>query len=233
MRALQRAPLSLKRSVDFGYFAAMKVQSFFASSTDHTFLLHEAQVHRLLGPDKNCVQYVMAAVGIDMETVKKVPQLHLARILVSDNRLLHSAKVINRTLGEPEHVCGRLVDAALADIPGVAMAKSTLHGLSQWVLDGSAQDNDSHPARKILKCLNATELAAVIAIASGNYLDEIVYDSGRESWEKLATMYANHRMSPEIALYISKGATLESIQHNMDIGDYANTCGGAMAFLKF
>jgi hypothetical protein len=175
----------------------------------------------------------MAAAGMDMETVQKVPQLHLARLWVSDNRLLHSAKVINRTLGEPENVCGRLVDAALSDIPGAAMAKSTLHGLSQWALDCLAQDDDSHPAKAILKCLTSRELEAVQAIANGNAREENVYDSGRVGWEKLAREYANRKLSPEIALYISKGAILESIQHNLDNGDYANTCGGAMALLKF
>jgi hypothetical protein len=108
---------------------------FFASSTDHTRLLDEADVHRVTLVD-GVTQYVMAPNGTDLEIVQKVPQLHLARLFVKDN-VLYGAKVINRTLGEPKLVCGKILDAALQDV-GIdkARARSTLHGLSDWVLDG-------------------------------------------------------------------------------------------------
>ena len=83
-----------------------RVAIFFASSTDHTRLLAEAEVHRwVVPPDNNNstsrTQYVLVANGMDLEMVKQVPQLHLARLFVtSDQSTMYGAKVVNRTLGD-------------------------------------------------------------------------------------------------------------------------------------
>jgi len=101
-------------------FATPKVEqrltcrSFFASLTDHSTLLGTAQVHRLdVGNNgKQQHQCVTAADGMDLDTVQKVPQLHLAQLQREDNALC-DANVMNSTLGSIHQVCGWLMEAAL------------------------------------------------------------------------------------------------------------------------
>jgi hypothetical protein len=199
---------------------------FFASSTDHTRLLDEADVHRVTLVD-GVTQYVMAPNGTDLEIVQKVPQLHLARLFVKDN-VLYGAKVINRTLGEPKLVCGKILDAALQDV-GIdkARARSTLHGLSDWVLDGMRIKKrvDS------LSGLSDGELSAIEAIAKEPSTEK--YDTSRMIWEKLAQEYIDRGCATEAALYQSREGVLTEIEHHADTSELANTSGGAMALFEF
>lgn len=218
--------------------AATVKRSFFASSTDHTRLLQDAEVHRLPHGNDGTTQYVMVAAGSETEMVKKVPQLHLARLYVTHD-CLHGAKVINKTLGHMEDVCGKLVDAALADIPGQhAKARSNLHGLSPWVLKGASGDpNSDHTSMVALRGYSPQDRDAVAAIATARYPwsydDELVYDAGKDLWEQCAREFIKQKHSHEAELYKSKGAKLDKIEHRADKSDYASTCGGAMAFFKF
>ena len=202
------------------------IRTFFASSTDHTRLLNEAEIH-CLAQDDGSKQYVMAASGMDIDTVRKVPQLHLARLFLQD-KTLFGAKVINRTLGNPSAVCGRLVEAALKDVGAGAKARSTLHGLSDWVLEGIR----TQKGVDTLDNLPEAELKAIEAIAKGDLTDS-VYQEGKERWEILAREYVDKNLGAEAALYQSKGGKLVTVEHQADTSEFANTSGGAMALFSF
>ena len=232
---------------------------FFASSTDHTRLLADAEVHHFSAAahGDNVQQYIMAAAGVDLATIQKVPQLHLARLFVENDtnnggHTLFGAKVINRTLGSVPDVCGKLVDAALNDIAGghAAKARSALHGLSDWVLegirivqqDGGAAGEDEvghhhHASLAVLSDLSpdSDEWKAVEAIASSSsgLVDETIYNPGREAWEQLAHEFVAQGLSEEATLYQSKGATFSAIEHRADTTVFAETSGGAMALFSF
>eukprot|EP00977_Amphora_coffeiformis_P016761 scaffold5296_cov163-Amphora_coffeaeformis.AAC.16 len=174
---------------------------FFASSTDHTRLLAEAQVHRwVVPPDSSnnnnnnassSTQYVLAAHGMDLEMVKKVPQLHLARLfLTSDSGTMNGAKVVNRTLGDPAFVCGKLVDAALQD--GATLARSTLHGLSDHVLQQASLSSDGR----------------LVTLARGKNLAYGNDDEIATNWETLARDFISSRQCLETNLHMDKGGTL-------------------------
>ena len=93
--------------------------------------LHQQQQH----DDNSIIQYVLVANGTDKDLVLKVPQLHLARLFVdpSSTPIIFGTKVVNRTLGDPVDVCGKLVDAARQQ-DGAKLARCALHGLSDYVL---------------------------------------------------------------------------------------------------
>jgi hypothetical protein len=200
---------------------------FFASSTDHTTLLKFAQVH-CLNEREGVHRYVMAAEGIDFETVAKVPQLHLARLDRKDN-LVFGAKVINRTLGTPAQVCGKLLDRALQDMGSEkgAQARSTLHGLSAWVIRGLQKDL----AIDTLSQLRASELEAIAAIARGEAGAE-AYDVGRASWEQLIVEFVEKGLGEEAELYLSKGGGFLTVEHHSDQSEYADTSAGSMALFS-
>lgn len=187
-------------------------RTFFASSTDHTRLLKEAKIH-CLPLDDGKKQYVLAADGVAMDVVKKVPQLHLARICL-DGSKIYGAKVVNRTLGSIPEVCGRLLDAALSD--GGEEAHAALHGLSEWVQKEKLEGRKENEA----KLLNE--------IANG-ILDN--YDS--DLWQPLAMEYATSGMAGEANLYAEKNGKLIRIAHQADTSEFANTSAGAMAIFHF
>lgn len=238
---------------------------FFASSTDHTLLLRNARVHRM--PATKCSdgasvqQYVMASGEMDTAIVLKVPQLHLARLSLTTgvdgaNPVLHGAKVINRTLGSIDAVCGKLVDTILSDIgkddkDTIVRARGTLHGLSEWVLEGY-RDVQAHrdsstlhakslsgPRDDILLDLSTLDLNNVFAIANADTSQKWNKNSDAEmsiafdAWESMTREFLNQDKSSESLLYQSKGAKLEAIEHLSDTSDFANTCGGAMAVWRF
>jgi hypothetical protein len=216
------------RSPNVGIFSSRRLASkrtFFASSTDHTQLLAEAEVH-CIPQDDGSTQYVMAASGMDVATVRKVPQLHLARLSLLD-KTLFGAKVVNRTLGSHSVVCEKLVDAALKDAGAGAQARSTLHGLSEWVLNGLKEKEGIDAVAK----LKDSEIKALEAIAGGD-LDEKVYNVGKEGWEKLAREYIEKGNGAEAMLYVSKGGKLVAFERS-DTSEFANTSGGAMAVFSF
>lgn len=262
------------RRVRFASLSSSKptqtVRSFFASSTDHTRLLQESRVFRLPQSDNgdnnnsnketDHVMYVLAASGSELALVQKVPHLHLARLHRSttkenaddngggggDNVIqLWGAKVVNRTLGLPVHVCGKLVDAALEDAlvgsngndnnsktytNSVVTAKTTLHGMCDWVSKLSDEqlrdivagsDNDCNIAalREIAHCKNNNQ----------------VYAQHQKQWEALAQHYVLNcqDLAHEAALYQSKGAQFKAIFHHADTSEFADTCAGTMALMEF
>jgi len=207
-------------------YQAVARRSFFASSTDHSRLLAESKVHRLISGDSK--QYVMAADGMDLETVQKVPQLHLARLNLKSDGTMYGAKVINRTLGSPEEVCGKLVDVARKD--GGIRARSHLHGLSEWVLNGLRNETTI----PILQEEDDEVLQDIEKIASGQvtYSDPI-YQANKDRWERLAQEFVKLGLGGEAALYQSKGASLSSIEHGTDDSEYADTSAGVMALFTF
>jgi hypothetical protein len=187
-------------------------RTFFASSTDHTRLLAESEIHCLpLSDGKR--QYVLAAGGMELDVVKKVPQLHLARIYL-DGSKIYGAKVVNKTLGSMSHVCGRLLEVALND--GGNEAHATLHGLSDWVQKEKLIGRDEQEA-KILDDISNGKL--------DNYDDKL--------WEPLALEFAKSGLAGEANLYADKNGTLIRILHHADTTEFANTSGGAIAIYQF
>lgn len=142
--------------------------------------------------------------------VQKVPQLHLARIYLNGNNVVYGAKVVNKTLGDIPHVCSRLLDAALEN--GATEAHSTLHGLSEWVLESNNNKND----------------AIITEICNGNMEH---YDAA--AWEPLARDFVQSGLADEVNLYLQKqGAELIRIEHRADTSEFANTSGEAMAIIS-
>jgi hypothetical protein len=200
---------------------------FFASSTDHTQLLAEAEVH-CIPKDAGMKQYVLTANGMDLDTVQKVPQLHLAR-LVLDGKKIHGAKVVNRTLGDPKHVCPRLLEAALKDVGPGAEAWSTLHGLSEWVAAAASAakvGGDAPP--DALQGMDKVQVDILQGIASGKGLE---YDE--KGWEMVAVEFVNKGLGSESNLYMERQGKLDRIEHMADVSEFADTSGGAMAVFKF
>lgn len=225
-----RVACTTSRSVYSSITHRPTTRTFFASSTDHTQLLKESQVHRLPQDDGSTL-YVMAAEGMDADTVQKVPQLHLARLTMQDN-VIGGAKVVNRSLGSTSIVCAKLFDAALKDGGAGTRAKSMLHGLSEWVLEG-IKDEGSVEA---VVGLEKADLEALEAIAGGGgdlLVDEAVYAKGKADWERLAREYVEKGNGEEAVLYVSKGGKLVSVEHLADTSEFARESGGAMAIFSF
>jgi len=219
------------------------VRSFFASSTDHSKLLGTAQVHRLDDDGKQLHQYVIAADGMDVDMVRKVPQLHLARLWRESN-VLYGAKVVNSTLGSIHQVCGRLVEAALQDVKDgggkEAFARSTLHGLSEWILKGlggnTNNSNDDAALETILASIGDSDVLAVEELAkSGNLskISEEIYSQAQPHWDKLAVEFIKQGLGEEAPLYEASGGVLKQIDHRADNTDYSSSSGGAMALYEF
>ena len=96
---------------------------FFASSTDHSDLLGTAEAHVATpdpASDPGARKYFLVPHGTDLDLALRVDKLQLAWVH-SSGGVVHSARVLQRTLGDPADVCGRLVDMALADIRAEGM----------------------------------------------------------------------------------------------------------------
>ena len=215
-------------------------RTFFASSTDHTRLLETAEVH-VISREGGTRQYVMAAHGMDLDTITKVPQLHLARIYLGpDGSTIYGARSVNRTLGSISDVCSRVLDAAMTDAmagggTSAMRARSTLHGLSEWAEGGLGvtEKKGSGPIRCLGDML-VEDREAVRIVASGKALGGgEAYDAARGGWESLAAEFVGLGLGDEAALYGSRGGVLERIEHLADDGDFADASGGAMAIFKF
>jgi hypothetical protein len=180
-------------------------------------LLKDAEVHRLDGDDGQH-QYVLVDYGMDLETVRKVPQLHLGR-LFRDGKTIYGAKVVNKTLGDCAKVCGKLLEAALDDAWKQSsggddiQALATLHGLSDYVLE--KQNGDTSPT--------------IIEIAQ-NQADST---SDGQAWETICLHFVQAGLSSEANLYQNHNGKFSHIGHNRDTTDYANTCAGSMAVFRF
>jgi hypothetical protein len=234
MASIQRvATAGLQRPSNYCQLLHSK-RSFFASSTDYTRLLKEAEVFRF--QENSGWLYVMAAGGSEESTVIKVPQLHLARLhLDAKENIVWGAKVVNRTLGSPQHVCGKLVDAARKDMENAlepARAKSVLHGLSEWVLTNALKAPQTING---LQGISPSTVEALSAVAR-NQSNTNLYEQNKQFWELLARAFLKDLDASKIgeaALYQSKGATLVEIIHQSDTSEFSDTCAGAMAMLKF
>lgn len=180
------------------------------------------------GPPR-LVQYVLAGHGMDRETVRRVPQLHLARLWVEDGWKIWGAKVVNRTLGGCEGVCPRLLEAALSDVAkgGTdAEAWASLHGLSDRVLlalpaEAGGDDGDSRS--------NSSATTTLRAIAK-NKVDST---EGKEAWEARCVDFVEGKWSSEANLYLNHGGVFSRIEHNVDSTEYSDTCAGSMAVFRF
>jgi len=214
-------------------------RTFFASSTDHTTLLQNAEIHKL--KEQQQWQYVMVAEGMDPEMVQKVPQLHLARLYRNQEDTLHGAKVVNSTLGKAKDVCGRLVDVALEDIPTGTRprAKSNLWGLSEWIQHNLEKGDDANEV-----WLSLAETTRNVEIIKNDILtnNDILLNHDKshpdyptiiQAWEKLAREFLRQELGEEAALFQSKGFQLSEIIHHVDDSEYASSSGGSMAlFIK-
>jgi hypothetical protein len=179
--------------------------------------VQDAEVHRLDDNDNpNVHQYVLVDYGMDLATVQKVPQLHLGRLSWdSSTNTISGVKVVNKTLGECQNVCGKLLESALkdarqsssSDIRGMA----SLHGLSDYVL----KQPDASPS--------------VQAIAK----NEAQSTCDQVAWEKLCHDFVEKGMSSEAKMYQEHGGILSHIEHDADASDYANTCAGSIAVFRF
>jgi hypothetical protein len=168
------------------------------------------------------VQYVLVDRGMDLSTVRRVPQLHLARLWVEDGWKIHGAKVVNRTLGDCEKVCGRLLDAALSDVTDMAQAEAwaTMHGVSDLVLR-HMKTSSGEGTR------TTTRLLQAIAMNEANSME------GRDAWEEQCVNFIDNGLSGEANLYTNAGGTFSRIEHNADRTEYADTCSGSMAVFRF
>jgi hypothetical protein len=226
MAVLPRAlnPYLLKQAVR----TTASKRPFFASSTDYTRLLADSEVFRL--EKDGHYLYALAAGGSDVDTVRNVPQLHLARLYVNlTAQEMWGAKVVNRTLGPPKDVCGKLVDAALEDTARPVRAKSTVHGLSDWVLNmiAALDDLDKEVPLGVRALLENKETVKEVTAVAQNQAD------AGENWELLAKEFILASEEGESALYPSMGATLVEIQHKADTTEFSNTCAGSIALFEF
>jgi hypothetical protein len=265
--------------------ATITKRLFFASSTDHTTLLAQAEIHVLsvaaaaaAAVDESTTttttttqQIVLAPTGMDVDTVRKVPQLHMARLLLTttttnnnSNEIVmtfHSAKVVNRSLGSTRHVCRRLLEYAMAmahqqqEMTSSSrrnvkiFAKSTLQGLSEWVLNLLKKESgETIVVTDFVRSLSTRERQTVQAISNGdltafaseqkNHQEE---ENGNrtavELWDQLARLYlhdcSGSSAACEAGLYQSLvGCRLVSIEQQADMTDYSNMSGGAMAVFQ-
>ena len=190
----------IKKDKCFTHLSSKKLLSkrlFFASSTDHTTLLSNAQVHCINNNNNNTNNndnvsnqklYILLPNDVSLDLAKKVNKLHLARLSTNEN-IIFGAKVVQRTLGTESNVCKPLLDAALSDIiskeDDSAIALASLDGLCRWVAqaieenetkrsnNGCETDNEKEEGTKINAVLEQWRVSdqsmyeAVKAIATG------------------------------------------------------------------
>ena len=99
-----------------------------------------------------------------------------------------------------------------------------MHGLSDWVLDRLAQEDNAEVDASTLKALS---------MVAQNQADTKAYESCQEKWELLAQEFLQSNQDGEPSLYQSKGAELTEIQHKADTSEFANTCAGTMCLFQF
>ena len=218
-------------------------RSFFASSTDHTTLLSNATAHRVGDDDDGYGQrnYILVPHDTPLDLAIKVDKIQLARLSAHRN-VIYGAKVIQRTLGAPTHVCGELLDMALKDASSkgeTPMAVASLQGLSKWVARGIRGEEVINSLKEIEETDEGT-YEAVKAIATGiprpghTVVGQGTYRDGKEAWSDIAEEYIKLGMSDEAELYRSKGATLVAIEHLADTSrEGLVDAGGAMVRFQF
>ena len=227
---------------------------FFASSTDHSDLLGTAEAHVATpdpASDPGARKYFLVPHGTDLDLALRVDKLQLAWVH-SSGGVVHSVRVLQRTLGDPADVCGRLVDMALADIraegtgdgrPPTAVA--TLHGLCSYVEDGlsgtdrvqSLVDAEEEGGEEAERALGAVRAMATGVPRPGHSVVGMgTYRDGEELWRRVAEEFVlSSGRSPEGKLYLGQsGGRLAEIMH---LGDQTRDglllAGGAVARFEF
>lgn len=143
---------------------------------------------------------------------------------------MHSAAVLDpKKIGKVHKVSSRLVTAALNDIGPGAIARSTLHGLSSWVLKGI--ENHEHPCAPYLVDLEAPEFLIVEAFATG-FVEEAFSEHRFEIWAQLARRFVELDLGGEPTLYRSNGGRLVEVQNLADMSTKGRQLAGA-AFAIF
>lgn len=220
-------------------------RSFFASSTDHTTLLENAVIHRILSNEGDDVygsrEYALIPQDIPVELAIKDSKLKLASIRANRN-IIFGAKVITKSIGDMQEVCGGLVDVALEDASSQGeqpQGLATLHGLSDWVVRGINEQEDI----KVLTTLQERDpqtYEAVVAIATGvpreshTVVGMGTFRDGQYGWGELAKEFVKRKLGDEVKLYESKGGELVAIEHLADHSEeYIKSAGGAMARFFF
>lgn len=219
-----------------------KKRSFFASSTDHTSLVDNAVIHRI-GDDGayGTREYALIPQDIPLELAKKDSKLKLASLYGNKN-VIFGAKVITKSIGSMEEVCGGLVDAALEDASSQGeqpQGIATLHGLCDWVVRG-INDQEEIAALETLQANDPQTYEAVVAIATGvpreshTVVGMGTFRDGQYGWGELAKEFVNRKLGDEVRLYESKGGEFVAIEHLADHSeDYIKSAGGAMARFFF
>jgi hypothetical protein len=117
-------------------------------------------------------------------------------------------------------------------------AMSTLHGLSEWVVDCLTEPESSAALQGFKEDILVFE--AVQAIATGvprlghSVVGQGTLRDGEFGWTALATEFVRLGLSEEGRVYQAHRAELVSIEHLADMQPtYLKTAGGAMARLVF
>lgn len=224
-------PLLKNESSSFSTLSRIIKRSFFASSTDHTTLLQNATAHRIGDDPYGARHYILVPHGTPLDLAKKVDKLQLARIF-ADRNVIFGAKVVQRTLGSPTHVCGSLLDMALTDASSRGerpQALSALDGLCEWVVKGVEGREKIETLVKLQESDKESYESLKAMLATGcPRLDS------RLGWEDLAKEFIRLGLGDEAALYESKGAELVAIEILADESeDYLRRAGGAKARFSF
>ena len=218
----------------------LSTRTFFASSTDHTTLVENAVIHRI-GDAYGTREYVLVPADIPLELVKKEGKLKLASVYANKNTIF-GTKLVTRTLGSMEEVCGSLVDAALEDASSQGQQPqglAALNGLCDWVMKGIEGKEDI----EVLDTLQAKDpvtYEAVVAIATGvpreshTVVGMGTFRDGQFGWGELAKEFVHRKLGEEAALFESRGGELITIEHLADHSEiYMKSAGGAMAQFFF
>jgi hypothetical protein len=197
---------------------------------DYRLLLMDSIVHKWEREDGD-IQYCLAAKSFDIDALKRRKDLQLASLLVSPEKgEMHSASVLDqRKIGRIHNVCNRLAAAALNDIGPGATARSTLYGLSSWVLKGL--ENHEHPAAPYLVDLDAPEFLIAEAFATG-FVEESFSEYRFELWAQLARRFIELDLGGEPTLYRSNGGRLIEVRNLADMSTKGRQLAGA-AFAIF
>jgi hypothetical protein len=197
---------------------------------DYRLLLMDSIVHKWEREDGD-IQYCLAAKSFDIDALKRRKDLQLASLLVSPTKgEMHSASVLDqRKIGRIHKVCNRLTAAALNDIGSGATARSTLYGLSSWVLKGL--ENHEHPGAPYLVDLDAPEFLIAEAFATG-FVEEAFSEYRFELWAQLARRFIELDLGGEPTLYRSNGGRLIEVRNLADMSTKGRQLAGA-AFAIF
>jgi hypothetical protein len=197
---------------------------------DYRLLLMDSIVQKWT-TDNGDIQYCLAAKNFDVETLQRRKDLRLASLFVTpDKREMHSASVLDpRKIGRIHKVCNRLVAQALNDLGPGATARSTLYGLSSWVLKGL--ENHEHPAAPYLAELEAPEFLIAEAFATG-FVEEAFSEHRFELWAQLARRFIELDLGNEPTLYRSNGGRLIEVRNLADMSTKGRQLAGA-AFAIF